>query len=251
VLVAYLVVLLNMAIVLQDNQPKNLIVHPATIAGPWECVAQDGIHGFFIKVEGSGPSPTSSIRVYRRQNAREDAESFVPGKPYADSVALDDDHLDIRFTGLGYPNPFSISLTFDTAAQRWTGKWSACSKRGQAILTRPHMESGNENPIVGDWKGKANATPWSTPGSLHIRQSSDGVLIAWLDREFGGGRNGELLKILSTGPSSVELETTFGIGANYKYTGTLSPDAKYLKGTWHVGNSRGMSLQAPDDFERE
>ncbi|PYY09084.1 MAG: hypothetical protein DMG61_23325, partial [Acidobacteria bacterium] len=78
-LIACLVVLLNMAIALQDNQPKNLIVHPAAIAGPWECVAQDGIHGFFIKVEGAGPSPTSSIRVYHRQNASEDAESFVPG----------------------------------------------------------------------------------------------------------------------------------------------------------------------------
>jgi len=240
-----------MAAVLQDNQPENLIVQPATIAGPWECIAQDGIHGVFIKVQGAGPSQTSDIRVYHRQNGKEDGEYFVPGKPFADSVELDDRHLDIRFTGLGYHNAFSVSLTFDTSAQQWTGTWAACNKTGQAVLTRPHVQSGNANAMVGDWKGKPNARPLFTPGSLHIRQSSDGLLIAWLDREFGGGRYGELLKIVSAGPSIVELETTFGFGARYTYTGTLSPDAKYLNGTWHVGNNRGMSLQAPDYFERE
>ena len=253
VISAWLLVLLNMAAVLQDHQPKNLIVHPATIAGPWECVAQDGIHGFFIKVQGSGRSQTSSIRVYHRQNGGEDGENFVPGEPTGDSAVLGDHHLDIRFTGLRYPNPFNVNLSFDTAAQQWTGTWSACGKTGQAVVARPHILSGNENLIVGDWNGKPNrnARPPSTPGSLHIRQSADGVLIAWLDREFDGGSNGEQLKIVSTGPSVAEFQTTFEMGINYTYTGALSPDSRYLNGRWHVGNSQDMGLQAPDYFERE
>ena len=242
-----------MAVVLEDNQPKNLIVRPAIIAGPWECVAQDGIHGFFIKVQGSGPSQTSTIRIYHRQNGGEDGENFVPGEPTEDSVTLDDHQLDIRFTGLRYPNSFNVSLSFDTAAQQWTGTWSACGKTGQAVVVRPHILSGNENPIVGDWKGKPNrnARPSSTPGSLHIRQSADGVLIAWLDREFDGGSNGEQLKIVSTGPSVVEFRTTFEMGPTYTYTVTLSPDSRYLNGRWHVGNSQDMGLQTADSFERE
>ena len=252
-LFACLLILINLVAVLQDNHSKNSIVHPATIAGPWECVAQDGIHGVFIQLQGAGPSPISGIRVYGRQNGNEEGEYFVPGKPFADSVELDDRHLDIRFTGLGYPNAFSISLTFDTAAQQWTGRWSACSETGQAVLTRPHVQGGNENPIVGDWKGKPNPNgrPWFTPGSLHVRQSSDGLLIVWMDRALDNGRYGEQLKIVSAGPSVVELQTTFGFGATYTYTAALSQDGKRLSGFWHVGNSHGMSLQAPDYFERE
>jgi hypothetical protein len=248
-----LAVLLNLAAVLQENHPKTIVVNPEGIEGPWECSAQDGIHGFFIKIEGRQHAQSSSIRIYHRQNGKEHWGYFAPGESTTAPVALDDTHFTMQFTGQTDVGPFRLDLTFDPAAQRWAGTWSACSKTGEAVLTRPHMEVAKESPMVGDWKGKLNPNgrPWFTPGSLHFRESSDGLLIAWMDRAFGDGRNGEQLKIVSAGPSIVELQTTFEIGAIYTYTGALSQDGKYLSGIWHVGNNRGMSLQAPDYFERE
>lgn len=231
----------------------SIVMNPEPIEGPWECRAQDGIHGFFIEIERAQYAQSSSIRIYHRQNGKEHWGYFVPGESTTASVTLSYRHFTMQFTGQTDVGPFRLDLTFDPAAPRWTGTWSACSKTGEAVLTRPHLEAAEESPIVGDWKGKPNPNgqPWFTAGSLHFRQSSDGLLIAWMDRAFGEGRNGERLKIVSAGPSVVELQTTFGVGATYTYTGTLSPDGKYLSGIWHVGNSPGMSLQAPDYFERE
>lgn len=90
-----------------------------------------------------------------------------------------------------------------------------------------------------------------TAGSLRSRQSSDGLLIAWMDRAFAPGRNGEQLKVIAAQQGHVELETQYGFGATFTFSGTISSDGKQLSGTWSVHGFPGMSLQAPDFFDRK
>lgn len=220
------------------------------IEGPWECSVEDGIHGLFVSYTGL----EAMIRVYHRQNGKERWGYFsmlAPDTPTA-TKSFDDRHLSIEFKGHTDIEPFSIYLAFDEPSQTWKGTWSACNKvPGDAVLSRPYFVRST-NVMVGDWNSRPNPNgKFYTAGSLHFRQSSDGLLIAWMDRVFAPGRNGEQLKVITAQQGHVELETQSGFGATFTFGGTISSDGKQLSGTWYVRGSPGMSLQAPDLFDRE
>lgn len=96
------------------------------------------------------------------------------------------------------------------------------------------------NLFVGDW-----ATP-SAKNSLHIRQSSDGALSAWLDRAFASSdqRNGELLYVFSSTGPELDLGLV-SAGLSARYHGTLSDNGQTLTGDW-----ADEGLNAPDRFQK-
>jgi len=92
--------------------------------------------------------------------------------------------------------------------------------------------------------------PYLAVGSLHIRQSSDGVLSAWLDRTISNGdrRNGEFLHVYSAAELKLALERPGDTGPSSNYRGVLSEDGQVLVGNWtQIG---GGQLNAPDNFRR-
>jgi hypothetical protein len=99
----------------------------------------------------------------------------------------------------------------------------------------------------------------SAPGSLHIRESSDGFLSAWLNRTISGTdpptrsvqsdqRSGEPLRVVSAIGDEIILETSFAMGPTHRYRGNLSEGNRVLAGTWEDAGSG--TLKAPGRFRR-
>jgi len=139
-------------------------------------------------------------------------------------------------------------VTFSSSSHEWSGTWSRPSQTSNVVLRRPEPKSGlTPNPLVGDWV-TISSNYYVASGSLHIRQSSDGTLSAWLDRVIASSdrRNGEFLQVHSAAASQLELERPGDTGPSYRYRGSLSDDGQMLMGEW-AGNS-GAKLNAPDKF---
>lgn len=105
------------------------------------------------------------------------------------------------------------------------------------VLGRPRPAEGTPQPAVcGDWEG--------TLGSIHILQSVDGVLTAWMNRTISATdqRYGERLSIVSSGPQSVTLEAVMAGGPRYQFNAELSSDGTTLSGGWRPGLVAPSSL---------
>jgi len=253
----------------------------ASMAGPWECKDSNGIHGLSLiattRLFESGdlqniPSLAVSFRIYQRQGGQERWGYFSTSDPGGTAV-LDSNHLTIHFkiqsgTRPDIP-PFDMDVRFDSARQQWTGMWSLCNTPAGAVLERPHLgDAVQANALVGDWKGSQepktenvlNGLP-EAAATLHIRQSSDGKLIGWVDLfDYlrSTGRNGEEVLFRSSEPDSI----AFGIydsvpvaHAEYRYEGKLSADRITLTGKWRISgggvlNSGGRETQVPTLFRR-
>jgi hypothetical protein len=246
---------------------QNWIPDPQSIEGPWEIPTPKGIDGLFISATTSLQQTgavtkinwqTVTIMVYHREQRRERRGGFSPGR---DGATFDGTHLTIHFSGHSDLDPFDLDLTFDSAAQNWTGTWVRESGRQTVLLRRPTAAVGaQQNPLVGDWQADQVTTAKYDWGSLHVTQSRDGEFRAWLDRSLSGfdprtrttvtdQRNGELLRVASASGQSVVIETLNAIGPVYTYRGTLSDDGARLSGTW-VDTPGGGRLNAPAQFVR-
>ena len=234
------------------------------LEGPWECRNASGIHGVFITAttlltEKSGQQDITSqslnIRVYERQAGQEHSGYFSP-------TVLNSRRLIMHFKDRTDIPPFDLDLSFDPDARRWTGFWSLCDKSQDVILDRPRPREGVAlNPLVADWEGYTPPTASfrSSPGTLHVRQSYDGSLTAWLDRTLSAfdprmqstridQRNGEQLRVLSATQTGIVLANVNSLGASYQYEGTLSGDGKGIIGHWQAVGGFGGSLNAPTHY---
>ena len=241
------------------------------LEGPWECISPGGTHGVFITAEtflsgkGSQPEITSqslSIRIYERQGGQERIGYFSPGDD--GSTAFKDNRLIIHSRDRADIPPFDLEVSFDPVKRQWSGSWSLCDKAQAVVLERPRLKEGGQlSTFAGDWDGASDSTAGAqrAPGSLHVRQSYDGSLTAWLDRTLSGydprtqsthadQRDGELLNVVSATQSAIVLETVNSLGANYRYEGTLSGDGKSLGGHWHSVVGGGGTLNAPALYRR-
>jgi hypothetical protein len=155
-----------------------------------------------------------------------------------------------------------MDFIFRPEGKEWTGAWSRRGELQNVVLRRPHPPPGSKpNALVGNWQRLPNSNRPSFPGSLHIRESSDGTFTAWIDRTLGGldchtrsvdtdQRNGELLHLVYMRHGRISIETTpsLGMGPTFDCVGTASAGGSRILGTW--SNVGGEWLTAPDNFRR-
>ena len=232
-----------------------LSTNPELVEGPWETTGASGIDGIFLAIATGLNWQTINIRVYHRVNGKETWGYFATReKATTESYRMQDahsftlfdgTHLRIHFVDVTGLQPFDLDLTFLPNTHEWSGTWSRPGQAPKVTLRRPEPKPGlPANAFVGDW-----ATP-SAKNSLHIRQSSDGALSAWLDRAFASSdqRNGELLYVFSSTGPELDLERPADTGPAHRYHGTLSNNGQTLTGDWaDEGSGR---LNAPDRFQK-
>jgi hypothetical protein len=255
--------------------------HPELIAGPWEVASASGIDGIFFEIATSSSGPTGhmqfdwqtmNIRVYHREEGKETWGYFgTKDKASPQSHSMQDDHsftlfdgerLRIHFIEVTDLKSSDLDITFSPTSNEWSGTWSRSGQNSQVVLKRPEPNPGVTSTVfVGDWAGESapNSPHYFVPGSLHIRESLDGVLSAWLDRTISGmdpktrsihndQRNGEWLKVNSATDTGLILDTTNPMGPHSQFRGSLSEDHQVLTGTWE--RPGGGRLNAPDTFRR-
>jgi hypothetical protein len=265
-----------------QGEAPVLTEHPELIAGPWEVASASGTDGIFFEIVTSSSGPTGreqfdwqtmNIRVYHREGGKETYGYFgTKDKASPQSFSTQDDHsfthfdgehLRIHFTDLTDIKPFDLDITFSTISNEWSGTWLRSGQNLHVVLKRPEPSPGvTPKAFVGDWAGEPahNSPHYFAPGSLHIRESLDGVLSAWLDRTISGmdpktgsihndRRNGEWLKVNSATGTGLILDTTNPMGPPSQFRGSLSEDHQVLTGTWEKPGGGGR-LNAPDRFRR-
>jgi hypothetical protein len=145
-----------------------------------------------------------------------------------------------------------------SAFSPWTGAWSLNGQTRQVVLERPHPANGvTLNPLCGNWEGLLDTTPGSP--SFHIRvhivQSSDGAVTAWMDTELviiaqriEDHRYGRSLKVISADPMSVILQNqstgNFQVRFNL-FSGVLSDDGNTITGSWNNRPARQAFRRIP------
>ena len=175
------------------------------------------------------------------------------GEPEDSTTNFDGRHLRIHFSNTTELRPFDVNITFHPRGREWTGTWRRDGTTREVVLTRPRSQGFCQSPFCGDWKGEPN--PQSplpfTPGTLHIRESSDDVYTVWLDRTMSGSeqrdqRDGELLRVISLGKDTIVLDTTSPGALTFRYSGKLLFD-HFIGSRWGVGKGEGLLL-APSHF---
>lgn len=255
--------------------------HPELIAGPWEVASVSAIDGtsFEIVTSSSGPTDreqfdwqTMNIRVYHREGGKETWGYFATtDKASPQSYSLQDGHsftlfdgerLHIHFVDGTELKSFDLDITFLPASNKWSGTWSRSGQNLHVVLTRPEPNRGvRPSAFVGDWIGEyvPNTRVHLAPGSLHIRESLDGVLSVWLDRTISGTdpktrsihkdqRNGEWLKVSSATDTELIVDTTNPTAGPSQFRVSLSEDHQVLTGIWDQPS--GGRLNAPDKFRK-
>lgn len=275
-----LLICLFCSVTLEQVQVPTL--HPELIAGSWESASSSGIDGIFFNISTSSEgqvghgqitSQTINIRVYHRQGGKETWGWFTTNdKATPESYSMHDDQSFTLFDGerlrihsadFTELKPFDLDITFSPTERVWTGTWSRFGQACHVVLERPNPNAGiTVSAFLGDWESEPdpNSEFHAASGSLHIRESSDGVLSAWLDRTISfmdartrsvhsNQRNGEPLRVNSVTDSGIILETNYSaMGPDYQYRGNLSQDRRALTGIWASG--RGGRLNAPVRFRR-
>jgi hypothetical protein len=137
--------------------------------------------------------------MFRTKEAR---NAYMKKWRSAESYSLQDDHsftlfdgsrLCIHFVDVTDLKPFDLDVIFSFSSHEWSGAWSRARQISNVVLKRPEPKPGiTPNPFVGDWM-TVSSNFYMASGSLHIRQSSDGNLSAWLDRVIASSdrRTGE------------------------------------------------------------
>jgi hypothetical protein len=175
------------------------------------------------------------VRVYHRKNGNE-TWGWYSASPLVDATAFFDG-TQIRVAGL--------TATFDADAARWTGKWLLGGQTRDVVLERPRSATGSsQNPLCGDWEGVPETPRGFGSTTLHIVQSLDGTLRAWMDRTIAPiDQRAESLRIDSADPSNLILALESPTGLPRRFTGVLSSDGNSITGRWN-------GLNARDSFRR-
>jgi hypothetical protein len=216
------------------------LARPESMAGAWETTTPSGTHGMFLHISTHARGPaerqtiterTADIRLYHRTAGREGGGWYRDGR-------FDGERL--RVAGL--------DVAFDADRLRWSGTFTIDGEARSVLLERPRPPAGSGScPVCGDWERVPESTPFSTPTWLHIMQSSDGALTAWMDRILGvvDQRHGEPLEVLSADSSQVTLALV-SAGSNARFNGRLSDDGSTLSGRWD--NGAGSYRLGPESY---
>jgi hypothetical protein len=257
----------------QTSDTAVPLAHPELMAGAWEFVGDSGIDGLFFQIKTfshrADERQEITIRVYHRQNGKEDWGWFdADDKATAESYNLNygrafalfnGERLRIHYDYPGGLKPFDLDVTFSSDTEGWTGTLSRSGASLNVVLGQPSPAAGvTRNPFVGDWLGTSSSGDPVT-GDLHIRESSDGALSAWLNTKVsfpdttrqsvdGGQTLGEWLGVDSANDTRIRFEPSNDAAPFFQYTGDLSAQGRTLTGSWD--GSLGMRPIAPDKFLR-
>jgi hypothetical protein len=223
---------------------RPFVVQPERLAGAWEVVTPSGTHGIFMPISTHAQGPVDrqiitnqsiTVRVYHRKDGQETWGWY--GDNGGVSSFFDGQRLRV----------VDLDVTFRPEAQRWLGIWSLDGQTQQVELARPRPAPGSApNRLAGEWEGLPDPPPGRAATRLHVVQSSDGMLTAWMDRMLGVNdqRHGESLRIVPDS-ASVILELVRPGGGQYRFTGTLSADGTTLIGRWNGLNARESFRRVP------
>ena len=135
-----------------------------------------------------------------------------------------------------------LNATFDLDERQWSATWSLDDETPDVVLERPRpADRSKSSPLCGEWEGQPRASTFPAPTRLHVVQSSDGTLTAWMDRMLvvTDQRHGELLAILSADPLNVTFELVSSTGIHYRFSGNVSNDGLTLSGHWNGLSASG------------
>jgi hypothetical protein len=237
------------------------VVDPEPLAGAWETARAVGVDGIFLSIslhaQGTTSQPGTStknvhIRLYHREAGKETSGWYTAAGSGAldEPAVLDGEHLRLRAVSDG---PV-IDVMFDPGKQRWMGTWTRDGRSQDVVLERPHAAPGVlPKVIVGDWEGLPDPVgPGHAATRLHIYESDDGALTAWLDRNLAliDQRRGELLQVTASENRAMTLDTTSAGGMRYRFRGTVSGDGSTLVGAWQGEGAGGGTLNAATSFRR-
>ena len=218
------------------TQPLQLISQPDRLAGPWEVAGPSSVDGIFFMIAGSQATAQSiQVRVYHRKPGRGSAGWYS----IRDTPGASFDGTTLRL--------LTLTATFDPAAAHWNGEWVLDGEPRTVILERPRpAKSSTPNPLCGNWEKVSDTTqPQGAPTTsvvIHILQSQDGALTAWMDTEsviipqrYESKRFGGPMKVESADSGNVVLQSELGVyqKARDRFAGALSADGNSLTGIWN------------------
>jgi hypothetical protein len=210
------------------------IAPPELLSGPWEVVHESGVDGILVMINQGTTTgvtrETVQVRVSHRSGHRGTSAWYTVSPPRGGAAQLDG----YRLTVAG------LTATFDPERLRWIGEWVVDGQKREVQLERPHPANGvSLNRLCGDWEGLLGASP-APSVRIHIVQSSDGALAAWMDiSRFITERShsqifGRSMEVVSADPKSIVLQNeapnsqTLG-----RFTGVLSRDGNTITGQWN------------------
>ena len=209
------------------------VARPELLSGPWEFANGSGVDGILVMIDQGRADgltrETVQVRVYHRKDGRGTWRWYVVSPP-RDAAQFDGR----RLIAAG------LTATFDQDTLRWTGEWVLDGDRRQVVLQRPRPAKGvSLNSLCGVWEGLPEAAP-APSIRIHIVQSSDGALTAWMDSSVfitEGTQSqhfGRSIEVVSADPKSIVLQNE---APNYqtlgRFTGVLSSDGNTLTGQWN------------------
>jgi hypothetical protein len=209
------------------------VAQPERSSGPWEVADASGVHGIFVMIDQTMSNgltrETVQVRVYHRKDARGTRGWYVVSPP-RDGGRFDGRRLMVA----------GLTATFDPDRAGWTGEWVVDGQRRAVVLERPHPEKGvSLNSLCGDWEGLLELPP-APSVRIHIAQSWDGALNAWMDtrqvitERYQSQHYGRSMEVISAEPKSIVLQNEASTyQALFRFTGVLSSDGNTITGQWN------------------
>ena len=206
-----------------------------SLAGFWETSANGSIDGLFLSFA------SLTVGVYHRNPEPERVRGYQALKDF-DGRRLAVAEFDVRF---------------EPERRRWIGTLTRQGQAREVVLERPRPAPGiSPHPLTGDWTAEQDPNETlKQGGTIHIAQSYDGRVNAWMNRflaPFDERRYGERLQV-STQNEEVRLSLQYLTGPALEYRGTVSRDGSRMTGEWvriGIGPDDTWKLNAPTIFVR-
>ena len=210
------------------------VARPELLSGPWEFENASGVDGILVMISQGKANgvmhDTVQVQVYHRKDGHSTKGWYVVSPPRYETAQFDGRRLIVP----------DLTATFDPVIVRWTGEWLIDGHTRQVVLQRPHPANGvSAHSLCGDWEASSEA-PAARSVRIHIVQSSDGALTAWMDtsvfmtERYDSHLYGRSLRVISADPKNIILQNdaatfqTFG-----RLTGVLSADGNTITAQWN------------------
>ncbi len=236
-------------------QSQAPAVDPESLAGFWETSTSGSIDGLSLSFSYSPsiPGRTPDLLIDIRRSLQIRVYHRLP-EPETWGWHLGPPDFDGRRLAVA-----GFDVTFQSEQRQWIGTLTRAGQTREVVLERPRPGPGlSPHPLAGDWTAEQDPSETLKQGGrLHIAQSSDGTVNAWLDRflaPFDERRYGELLRMSTENDGVRLLLTQYITGPPIEYRGTVSVDRLKITGSWFrrgdPSPKDSWKLNAPTIFVR-